>query len=134
MEYHSSENISLVDDYYDDDQDFPTSVSITASASPIFYQLDDAPSPKKRFLFLFALICILCYYKVFRVYNGIYQLFSSKRVEGKRVVTVPMVDGDVYPPADSWTWRKYGQKPIKGSPYPRYLVFLYSTFFMFKLV
>ncbi|CAN6467923.1 unnamed protein product [Victoria cruziana] len=22
------------------------------------------------------------------------------------------------PPSDSWSWRKYGQKPIKGSPYP----------------
>ena len=50
------------------------------------------------------------------------QLFDwcSKKSQLKKVVCeVPVADGGVS--TDLWAWRKYGQKPIKGSPYPRYV-------------
>ncbi|KAE8671259.1 putative WRKY transcription factor 69 [Hibiscus syriacus] len=47
-----------------------------------------------------------------------------KAVVERTVVTVKIGEngGKVKnegPPSDLWCWRKYGQKPIKGSPYPR---------------
>ncbi|XP_078446884.1 putative WRKY transcription factor 29 [Wolffia australiana] len=46
------------------------------------------------------------------------QAGKKRKVEEKTVVTVRVETG-LGPPSDLWSWRKYGQKPIKGSPYPR---------------
>lgn len=50
---------------------------------------------------------------------------KRRKSQAKKVVCIPApaaansrAGGEVVP-SDLWAWRKYGQKPIKGSPYPR---------------
>lgn len=78
---------------------------------------------KKRYLSLSELVNSCFIFVKNSINPDLDFALCSRKLRLKRVVRVPAISlkmADI--PPDDYSWRKYGQKPIKGSPHPRYIL------------
>lgn len=138
MDFHTFLNKHLTSDIDQEDYDMNNNNNSTpenSSGSPpphppppcaafndvVYSKTTSATSPKKRSISLSCNLMML-QYQMKLMFKLICWLYSTRRAIQKRVVSIPIKENsntNTPPPSDSWAWRKYGQKPIKGSPYPR---------------
>ena len=68
--------------------------------------------------------CHILYLSFLLILFVITFVFVLRKLRVKRSIKVPAISNKVADiPPDEYSWRKYGQKPIKGSPHPRYILF-----------
>lgn len=95
-----------------------------------------SPASKRRYLliFIFSFVCLVLILmfttKIRKKGGGSIEHIPMERPnsESRNVVHTQTLFDIVN---DGYRWRKYGQKSVKGSPYPRLVVIQLLTFFSF---
>lgn len=90
------------------------------------WQQFEMPLLKEEVIPMMAtLIVNLCYFIVLRSSYSMTLItlrVIHRKHRVKRSIKVPAISNKLADiPPDDYSWRKYGQKPIKGSPHPRYI-------------